>query len=303
MHQTKHWTILLTIALCFMIIGCIVPKLSTNIDSTMVEISEPTKLPKTAVVVKFSGIISEDWATDFEKAISNSKYNLVVLWIESPGGGLATTKLLSHKLEFYQKKYNKPVYIYSERVLTSGAYWIASAFDSIYISPVGYTGSIGVYMLRIDAREYYKKWGVTLHYIASDSTKIMGNDASEMKDWERKYWQWRIDVAHVNFMSHVWNHRKEQLCTSYKMLKLRNVSTMKDTIMVADHFRQIANGLSYDAKLAYILGLIDGYMYFDEFVAMLQDRGFVVETVKGEVIEDFYPAVVKKNSAYYRRGR
>lgn len=300
MSQTKHWIVILTIALCFIIPGCIAPKLSTDIDSTVIEMIKPSK---TAVVIKFSGIVSEDWATDFEKAISGPKYDLVVLWIESLGGGLATTKLLSHKLEVYQKKYDKPVYIYSERQLASGAYWIASAFDSIYISPAGYTGSIGVYMLRIDAREFYKKWGLTLHYIASDSTKIMGNGASEMKDWEREYWQWHIDVAHANFMSHVWKHRKVQLCTSYKVLKLRSVSTMKDTIMVADHFRQVANGLAYDSKLAYTLGLIDGYMYFDEFVAMLQNRGYTVKTVKGEIIEDFYPIAVKKNSAYYRRGR
>lgn len=298
MNKIKHWTVLLTIALCFICTGCMAPKLSTTIDSTIVEMVKPLK---TAVVIKFSGTVSEDWAADFEKAISDSKYDLVVLWIESPGGGLATTKLLSHKLEVYQKKYDKPVYIYSERQLASGAYWIASAFDSIYVSPAGYTGSIGVYMLRIDAREFYKKWGVTLHYIASDSTKIMGNDASEMKDWERKYWQWHIDVAHANFMNHVWKHRKVQLCTSYKMLKLRSVSTMKDTIMVADHFRQIANGLSYDSKLAYILGLIDGYMYFDEFVAMLQNRGYIVETADGEIIEDFYPMVTEKWTAKYRR--
>jgi len=301
MSQTKHWAILLTIALCFMITGCVVPKLSTNIDSTMVEMAEPVKLPKTAVVVKFSGIVSEDWAIDFEKAISNPKYNLVVLWIESPGGGLATTKLLSHKLKVYQKKYNKPVYVYSERLLASGAYWIASTFDSIYISPAGYTGSIGVYILRIDAREFYKKWGVTLHYIASDSTKVMGNDASEMKDWEREYWQWVIDVAHVEFMNYVWKHRKEQLCTSYKMLKGRSVNTMQDTIMVADQFRQVANGLLYNNKFAYSFGLIDGSMYFDNFIKMLQTDGYTIITTNGEIIEDFYPVVVKKWAAKYRR--
>lgn len=291
MNKTKHWIVLLAMTLCFMVVGCTTPEFSTDIDSTMVEIAQP---PKTAVVIKFSGIVSEDWAVDFEKAISNPKYNLIVLWIESPGGKLATTKLLSHKLKAYQKKYDKPVYVYSERLLASGAYWVASTFDSIYISPAGYTGSIGVYMLRIGAREFYKKWGLTLHFIASDSTKVMGNDASEMKDWERKYWQWLIDIAHVEFMNYVWRHRKVQLCNSYKILQRHNVSTMEDTIMVAAQFRQIANGLLYDNKFAYRFGLVDGVMYFDNFIKMLQTGGYTIITTNGEIIKDFYPAEHKQ---------
>jgi len=271
----------------------------TGNDATVTSVVAEKSTTKVAVIVKFSGIVSEEWAIAFEKAISDPKYDLVVLWIESPGGGLTTTKILAHKLETYKKKYNKTIFVYSERLLASGAYWIASSVDKIFISPAGRAGSIGVYMVRVDASEFYRKWGIKFHYIASDSTKVMGNDASKMAEWERKYWQASINRAHHDFMLQVWKHRKVQLRNScHNLLSLYGVDTVKitDSVVFYDYFRYIANGLPYSAEEALFLGLIDGHMYFDRFVTMLYDYGYVVVTFEGKIIDngDFYPMVKEK---------
>ena len=277
--------------------GCMhIPGISrSGADSLNVEtrISASTK---TAVVVPLFGIVSENWAIDVEKALQNPRYNLVVLWIESPGGGVTETKILTHKLKTFQKKYNKPIYVYSERILASGAYWAAAAFEKIIISPAGYAGSIGVYMVRADFTKFYDKLGVKYNYIASDSTKVMGNSATSMEDWEREYWQWSIDVIHITFMNHVWKCRLAQLIAAYEFRNLRDVRTRQDTLSVAQQFKQIANGLLYNAEYSILTGLVDNVMYFDEFVKTLQKDGYIVVTSKGKIITEFYPFSSKENS-------
>ncbi len=275
--------------------GCIsIPGiLKHKTDSLNVElhIAKPT-----ATIIPLFGKVSEEWAIDVEKALQNSRCSLVVLWIESPGGSVTETILLTHKLKVFQKKYNKQIYVYSERILASGAYWVASAFEKIIISPAGRTGSIGVYMVRADYSDLYDKLGLKYHYIASDSTKVMGNDATPMEKWERDYWQWSINTIHASFMEHIWNYRSTQLIASYKHRNLKSVKTAQDTLLVANQFRLIANGMLYGSALALHAGLIDGVMYFDEFVKVLQSNGFVIVTLEGEIITEFYPFSSEKDS-------
>ena len=270
--------------------GCIsVPWISNHkAGSLSAELSIPVQ-SKTAIIVPLSGVVSGNWAIDVENALKNPQCALVVLWIESPGGGVTETLLLTHKLKVFQKKYNKSIYVYSERILASGAYWVASTFEKIVISPAGHAGSIGVYMVRADYSDLYDMLGLKYHYIASDSTKVMGNNATPMKDWERDYWQWAISSIHNVFMNHVWTYRSTQLINAYKFRNLVGVKTRQDTLSAANQFRQIANGSLYNAKYSVLAGLVDEVMYFDEFMEVLQSNGYITMTIKGKVIDDFYP--------------
>lgn len=287
---------LITLTVIAMLTGCSgcsgIPGISINtVDSVDAELNIPETM-EVAVVVPLFGAVSEKWAVAVEAALQNPRYSLVILWIESPGGGVVETKILVHKLQTFQKKYNKPIYIYSERILASGAYWVASTFEKIIISPAGSAGSIGVYMRRVDASEFYKKLGLTIHYIASDSTKVIGNDASKMPEWERAHWQASIDAIHLEFMQHVWKYRKVQLRNSCRDLLERygaSTKSVTDMIVFNDYFRYIANGFAYDAKMAYMFGLVDNVMYFDDFVSTLQSMGYTVITVDGKIITEFYP--------------
>jgi len=245
--------------------------------------------PKTAVVVPLFGEVSESWANNVEKALKDPQNDLVVLWIESPGGGVMETKILTHKIQAYQKTYNKPIYVYSERILASGAYWVAATFDKIIVSPASYSGSIGVYLERDDVSDYYLKQGVKINFIASDSTKVIGNPAIPMKNWERVHWQKEIKQAFLNFMAHVWYYRQNKLILAYDIRNGKLTNTYKDTVSAATQFRFIANGLVYDAQHSLAYGLVDQIMYFDEFVKSLQSKGYKVVTLKGTEILDFYP--------------
>jgi len=272
--------------------GCIsIPWITGNssFNSIDTELVTPPPLTKTAVIVPLFGTVSEKWAIDAEKALQDPKNDLVVLWIESPGGSVTETLLLTHKLLAFQKKYNKPIYIYSERILASGAYWVAAAFNKIIVSPAGHVGSIGVYMIRADYSKFYEKEGIKYNIIASDSTKIMGHPATPMESWEHAYWQRSISTSHVRFMKHVWDYRGDKLIDAYKFRHLRDVTTRLDSLQVVSEFRMIANGSLYGANNAVLAGLADDIKYFDDFVKMLQADGFNVITEDGKRIDAFYP--------------
>ncbi|KKK59775.1 hypothetical protein LCGC14_3031000, partial [marine sediment metagenome] len=274
--------------------GCMLPMIGKQkVNLSLSPLFTP-KPAKTAVIVQLFGEVSEEWTVDVEKALQNPRCSLVVLWIESPGGSVTETKLLTHKLKVLQRKYNKPIYVYSERILASGAYWVASAFEKIVISPAGYAGSIGVYMIREDYSGLYDMLGLKYHYIASDSTKVMGNNATPMKDWERGYWQWTINNIHIKFLNHIWSYRSAQLIESYQHRNQRFITTRQDTLLAKVQFRQIANGTLYNSKYAISMGLIDSVLYFDKFVKFLQEEGFIVMTTEEKMITDFYPFNAKK---------
>lgn len=290
---------ILFILMILMLVGCTgISRVSTtnsgdtlNTESRILNIP---KLSKTAIIVPLFGEVSEKWSVNVEKVLQDSQYNLIVLWIESPGGGVTETILLTHKLKVLQKKYNKQIYVYSERILASGAYWVAAEFEKIIVSPAGYTGSIGVYMMRADFSGLYDMLGLKYHYIASDSTKVMGNPATPMEDWEHTYWQGIINEIHAIFMNHIWAHRSTQLINAYELRNSVRVKTVYDTLLVMHQFRAIASGILYDSKRALLAGLVDSVLFFDEFIEALQLDGFKVVTAKGKVIDTFYPFDNKK---------
>ena len=63
---------------------------SHQADSLNVEMTT-LKSSKTAVIVPLFGEVSEKWTIDVETALQNPQSNLVVLWIERPGGGVEET--------------------------------------------------------------------------------------------------------------------------------------------------------------------------------------------------------------------
>jgi ClpP class serine protease len=137
--------------------------------------------------------------------------------------------------------------------------------------------------------------GVKYYFIASDSTKVMGNSATPMQNWEMQYWQWSINSAHNEFMRHVWSYRATQLINTYEFRNSVEVITAQDSMLVAEQFRLIANGMLYSAKYALRAGLIDDIMYFDDFITALHLNRYIIYTADGKVISDFYPFSSKES--------
>lgn len=81
-------------------------------------------------------------AQDFNKAVQSPQIKGILLDIDSPGGEVNGCSELSDMI--YQARGKKPIIAYASGACCSGAYWIASACDKIFVADTAILGSIGV---------------------------------------------------------------------------------------------------------------------------------------------------------------
>lgn len=85
----------------------------------------------------------------------------VVVVINSPGGTPVQSSLIHDRLVQLRKQYpQRKLIVVGEDMLTSGAYFIAVAAETIYVNPSSLTGSIGVVARNFGFVEAMKKIGV-----------------------------------------------------------------------------------------------------------------------------------------------
>lgn len=77
----------------------------------------------------------------------------LVLWIDSPGGSAIASEEIRRSLMAI-KESGIPIAMVMNNTAASGAYWLASAADRIFVSPSTITGSIGVFSLSFSAGDF-----------------------------------------------------------------------------------------------------------------------------------------------------
>jgi len=94
---------------------------------------------------EISGATSTEMlALDLNQAVENPAVKSILLNIGSPGGQVAGTSEIAGMIA--EARDAKPIVAYIDSIGASGAYWIASAADYIYINNTAMAGSIGVVM-------------------------------------------------------------------------------------------------------------------------------------------------------------
>ena len=117
----------------------------------------------TIVSSSSNGIFNEQQATStgvisyLNKAKNDNTIKAVILEINSPGG----EALASREIVEAVKGMNKPVVAWIRDVGASGAYWVASASDSIIADELSVTGSIGVLGSYLQFEGLMNKYGIT----------------------------------------------------------------------------------------------------------------------------------------------
>lgn len=112
--------------------------------------------------------------SQFDAAMADDAVKAIVLAIDSPGGTVDGTQELADKI--YNARGKKPVLAYSDGMVASAAYWIASAADAIYISGDTTTvGSIGVIATHTDVSMANAQKGVKVTEVKAGKFKGMGS--------------------------------------------------------------------------------------------------------------------------------
>ena len=174
-----------------------------------------------------SGSVVE-WIQESEK--SNS-IKAILLDIDSPGG----TPVGTYEIVQAVQGAEKPVVAVIHEMGNSGAYWVASAADTIFANRLSTVGSIGVRSSYLEFAGLMTDYNVTYRRLISGKYKDIMSPYREMAPDEQELVQSRLDMLHEIFVSDVAKNRD----------------------LDVEHVRKLANGYIYFGQEAKELGLID----------------------------------------------
>ncbi len=204
-----------------------------------------------------SGILSEGSGYDhqfvlesIDLAINNDTNKGLMLYVNSPGGGVYESDELYLKIREYQELTDRPVYTYMGSMAASGGYYIAAPSEKIIANRNCWTGSIGVTMgTYYDITGLLDKYGVKSVTITAGKNKAMGSYTDPMTPEQLAILQSLVDEAYGQFVSIVAEGRGME---------------MSQVVNLAD-------GRIYTARQAKTLGLVDEIGTFAQAVATMQE--------------------------------
>src|SRR5699024_10481245 len=173
---------------------------------------------------------------------------VVIVNVNSPGGGVVESAEIHDKLIEVQEEYNKPVYASMGNVAASGGYYVSAPADKIVAHPATLTGSIGVIMESVNYAELADKLGIDFNTIKSGEFKDIMSSSREMTDEEEDILQTMIDELFDEFVQVIVDGRG----------------------MSESDVRKLADGRIYTGKQAKENGLIDEVGSLEDTIAFMQ---------------------------------
>lgn len=186
----------------------------SNIDDERMDHSKPY-----VAVVKLDGEITPDAPfsarkaiPQIQKAFKDKKALAVILLIDSPGGTPVNASQIYHEI-LRQKKLHPttPVIAIGEEMLTSAAYLVAVAADSIYVDENTVTGSIGVLNSGFGFNNAINKLGIERRVFFTGPHKDRLDPFKPLDPADAAKIQHVVDLVHSNFIDKVKANRAKKL--------------------------------------------------------------------------------------------
>lgn len=177
-----------------------------------------TKSPHLAVV-NVQGVISEDnpanandISDSLTQAFENSNAKAVALNINSPGGSpVQSDQIWQTMMDLREEHPDKKLYAVIGDIGASGAYYIASAADEIYVNPSSLVGSIGVIMPNYDIEGLMDKVGVEDRTMTAGEYKDILSMSRPLTDFEKQHVEGVLANTHQHFIDAVKQGRGNRL--------------------------------------------------------------------------------------------
>ena len=207
---------------------------------------------KMNLFTKISGGVSTQLLKrDIMDAIADPDVASIFLDIDSPGGTVDGTEELADAIA--SARAIKPVVAYTDGLMASAAYWIASSADMIYISgetPI--VGSIGVVTAHVDYSGYEEKLGVKTTEIYAGKYKRIASEYSPLSAEGKQYLQEQVDYLYSIFVN--------------------KVSTNRSSLFIPDEgIIPWADGKIFTGFQAKDAGLVDGVSTRDSIIASMSN--------------------------------
>jgi protease-4 len=135
-------------------------------------------------------------------AKKNSRVKAIVLRVNSPGGSPLTSDIILNEIK--ETKKEKPIVVSMGNVAASGGYYIACEGEVIVAEPNSLTGSIGVYGIIPNMKDFFdNKLGVTFDRIKTGKHSDIYTIYKPLTAEQRRIIQDQIDSVYSTFVSRV----------------------------------------------------------------------------------------------------
>ena len=194
-----------------------------------------------------SGGVSTQIASDeFKEALADPEVKSILLDIDSPGGAVDGTFEFAQLIK--ESRGIKPITVFSDGSMTSGAFALGSAADKIFISgETAITGSIGVITRHLEYSRMLDREGITATEITAGKFKSVGTDIRPLTESDKDVIQGHIDHIYTVFVNTVADNRG----------------------ISAESHEEWADGQIFMGSKAIELGLVDGVSTRDKLVEHL----------------------------------
>ena len=186
---------------------------------------------------------SETIVKNVRKAISDSSVKALVLRVNSPGGGVYASELITNSLKEF-KETGRPIVSSMGDVAASGGVWVTTLSDEIWAKKETLTGSIGVYGLLTTIEELYDWAGV----------QVDGVSSTEAAQWDNR----------SNMPENVTNAIQASVDNTYEKF-VTKVSENRD--MRYEEVHAVAKGRIWSGEKASQLGLVDNIGDLDDAIS------------------------------------
>lgn len=207
-------------------------------------------------VIHVTGTIMPPFTSHTLKAIKRAKNDAkvkgVLLVVNSPGGFVADSHQIYHRLKELRETTNKPIYVAMDSLAASGGYYVAMGAGpegKIFAEPTTWTGSIGVIIPHYDVTELSEKIGLKSTPLTTGQFKDTLSPFKKMTEEETAVWKNLMTQAYEQFIDVIADGRG----------KLKR-----------EQIREYADGRIFTAKDAKQFGLIDEIGYVEDAVEALK---------------------------------
>ncbi|ASK18323.1 MULTISPECIES: signal peptide peptidase SppA [unclassified Halomonas] len=238
-RRTRRWKLFFRLMLLAIVL------ISLTAMLYRVFLAEPTaSLPTESHValVEVHGVIASDAPANAERIIkglnrawSSESAAAVVLHIDSPGGSPVQSQRIYDEMMRLRDQGDKPIIAVIEDIGASGAYYVASAADSIVASRASLVGSIGVIYAGFGFQEAINQIGVERRVMTAGENKAFLDPFQPLDEEAADFWQGVLTQTHEQFIDDVKAGRGDRLSNS----------------------PEIFSGLIWSGEQALELGLID----------------------------------------------
>jgi protease-4 len=183
------------------------------------DLSDVSRLKAHTAMVEVNGLISDGTKANADNiieglrdAFEDENTKGVVLRINSPGGSPVQSDYVYREIKRLRALHPKiPVHAVIVDVGASGAYYIASAADNIYVNPSSIVGSIGVLMNGFGFTGTMEKFGVERRLLTAGESKGMLDPFTPLQEDEVIHVKGLLNNIHQQFINAVKAGRGDRL--------------------------------------------------------------------------------------------